>query len=168
MAGRLCVTVKCCPHGYLCPVHVEKVGGGPVFEGTEVVVGVVSRLVSFVDDTSVKFRMACDVLPDDKECGLGVIAGKGVEDEGRCLGYGAVVKGKIDGPLVWVHPPRCVGIDPSQPLCRLFDNHIFLISLLLIFLLLISLLLIFLLLISLLLYYLLLPLGETRMGTKGH
>ena len=61
--------------------------------------------------------------PTMKKGGLDAVMIEYVENPRRYLGYRAVVKGRVNGAFVLVHPPQRVGIQPAQEPGGLFDYH---------------------------------------------
>ena len=104
--------------------RVQGIGDGPVFEGSDMVEGVVAHLMAFGHDLIVKVVIAQHVFAHHEESSLGVKLAQGVENErGRC-GNGPVVEREINRMLVGIHAPQGGRVKPAEPFGRLLYKHI--------------------------------------------
>ena len=92
-------------------------------ECTEMVECMIAHLMSFLNDLIVKVVVAQHILTDHKKGSLHAILPQRLENERRRFWDWSIVEGKIDSMLMLVHSPQRLGIYPSQPFCRLLNNH---------------------------------------------
>lgn len=105
---------------------VEVIGECPVAQRPDVVEGVVTHLMTFGHNTIVQVVVLEHIFTHHEESCFDVELAECVENEGSGLGDGAVIECQIDCMFILPHPPSRLGVKPTQPFCRLFDNHGFL------------------------------------------
>ena len=84
-----------------------------MLEGTQMVERMVAHLMALSLNALKELGVFPDVVAHHKEGGFDAIFAQRVQNERRSLGYGAVVEGQVDGPLVSVHTPRGPWVEPS-------------------------------------------------------
>ena len=94
-------------------------------EALDVVVGVITHLMTLSHDTLIEFGMLAHVVTHHEESCLRVKLSERVEDEGCSLGDGPVIEGQVDGLLMMVHSPIGFRIEPAEINGGLLYEHLF-------------------------------------------
>ena len=86
-------------------LDVGKVSPGTMAKARDVVEGVIAYLMASHSHFVEQMRVLDGIVAHHEEGCLCSEAVEGVEDEGCCLGNGAVVEGEVDSLPVWLYPP---------------------------------------------------------------
>ena len=103
--------------------HIQHIAAG-AGQPLDVVVGVVANAVTPALDFLEQLGVFPHVVAHHEEGGLRIVFVQRVENPGSGLRDGPVVEGEVNRLLVRVHSPYSTGIEPSQPLRRLFYDHL--------------------------------------------
>ena len=97
-------------HHLLALERVDEIGGGPMLEAAEVMVGVIAHAMAFVQNLAVKVGIFRHVIAHHEERCLHVVATQGVQQKGRRLRNGSIVERQVNCVFVWIHSPDGVRI----------------------------------------------------------
>ena len=103
--------------------YIGQVVPAPPAQPAYVIIGMIAYAVSSGLHLSQQMGILLCIVAHHKEGGLGTEALQCVEYERSGFGNGAVIKGKIDGLFPLVHPPKGVGVYPSEEYRRLLNDH---------------------------------------------
>jgi len=101
-------------------LHIIIICNDVVAQGTHVVVGVVAHLMPLLHYATVEVGITLHILAHHEEGCLDAKLPEGVENEGRGLRYGTIVKGEIYRMFLWIDAPESLGVYPPEPFGWLF------------------------------------------------
>ena len=93
-------------------------------EAADVVVCVVSDLMTIIDDLLIEFGVFTDVVADHEEGGVYAMLLEDLQDEWCGLGDWAVVEGEVDCTFATVHSPECLWVEPAEIDGGLLYDHL--------------------------------------------
>ena len=108
--------------GFICVVTICFDG---VLETADVVECVVAHPMAVLDYLTILFRILPYVVANHEERSLDVVFLECLQNERGRFGYRTIIEGQIHRMILFVHSPCGTRVEPSEPHCRLFYNHIF-------------------------------------------
>ena len=107
-------------------VGLVDIGNVPISmlpESLEVIKSVIAYAVASLDNHLVLVGVLAHIVAHHEEGGFDAVLVQHVEHPRGDLGDGAVVEGEVYGPLRWIHPPACTGIQLADELWGLLNEH---------------------------------------------
>ena len=92
-------------------------------QSSNMVVGMIPNGMTTPTHLLKQFGITMGIVAHHEECCLCPELVEDIENIRRSLRDGTVVESQIDHPLIRIHPPYGMGINPSQEPRRLFNEH---------------------------------------------